>query len=158
MIIAIDLAVIRIAFFGTDSEYWAIFGFCVLPVIDLLAICSYRLRRRERRTAGAVGFIVGGLTATLMLAASCLIAPDSVWDMFRAIARPIALSGIHRLTRVLGNEMVQRGFMQITLGVTFELLLPMTLFCAPLLVVAILGWWLARSVSRKPPIECLPGV
>jgi hypothetical protein len=154
LVIAIDLAVVRVALFGPDSEYWAIFALYLLPMFDALLISLYRLRRREYRSAGTVGFLFAGLSGTLAVFTFCLIRPDTAWAILRAGDRLILLSNIHELTRVFGNAVMQSGAMELVLGVTEEILFPIAFLCAATLFVAFLGGWLAGRVGTRRPIAC----
>jgi hypothetical protein len=154
LVIAIDLAVVRAALFSPDSETWANFAFCLLPMFDVLLISLYRLRRREYRTAGSVGFLFAGLSGTLVVFTFCQIAPDTAWAILRASERLILLSSIHEFTRVFGNAVMQSGAMELVLGVTKEFLFPIAFFCAAPFSMAYLGGWLARRIGTRQPIAC----
>jgi hypothetical protein len=147
LVLAIDFAVIRVAFRSFVLEGWATFAFLLLPMLDAILVALYRLRQRGRRTFGAIGFLVTGTVATLAVFVSCVIAPEMAIDMLRAIGRPIAMTSINGLTRLFGNAVMQQWGMQLTLGVVFEILLPMAFFCSPPLLIAILGGWLTPRLG-----------
>ena len=151
-VLAIDLAVIREAFRGPDLEGWTFFALLLLPMLDALLIALYRLRRRGRRTAGAVGFFGAGSVATLVVFVAGLGAPETALGLLRSVGRPIALASINGLTRLLGNAAMQHWGMQLTVGVAFEVLFPIAFFCALPLLVALLGGWLGRCLRPVPSI------
>jgi hypothetical protein len=156
LVIAVDFAVIRSAFRNNvNFEGWAIFAFLLLPMLDALMFALYRLRRPGRRSARAIGFFVSGTVATLVVFVSCLIAPDSALGMLRAVGRPIALASLSGLTRLFGSAALRSWAAQLTLGVTFELVLPLAFFCLPPLFFALVGGWVA---TRLGPARRIAGV
>lgn len=152
LILAIDFAIVRAAFLNDGPDTWPFFALLLLPMINVLLIKLYRLRRRARRTAGALGFTIAGSAGTITLFLAGLIAPGTILNLFRAIYRPIALASIRGLTRLLGNAAMQSWPMELTRALAFEILLPIAMFCAPLLIVAVLGGWLARRAGSGRPI------
>jgi hypothetical protein len=149
LVLAIDFAVIRIAFRDPSFESWATFAFLLLPMLDALLIALYRLRRPVRRSTRAIGFFIAGAVATLVVFVSCLVAPDVALRMLRAVGRPIALASTNGLTRLFGNAAMQSWGAQLTLGVAFELVFPIAFFCFPPLLVALLGRWVAPRLFCK---------
>lgn len=146
VIIAVNLAVVRFTFQRFSPEGWETFALLLLPVLDVLLVVLYRMRKPRRCTAGAIGFVVAGSAAMLLVFASCLARPEIALGALRAIGRPIALGSVNGLTRLLGNGVMQGGVMQLIVGVTFEILFPLAFFSAPPLCVALLGGWLARRL------------
>lgn len=149
LILAVDLAVARVALFGSDSEYWANFALCLLPIINILMIGLYRLRRSERRTAGALGFMLAGLAGTFVVFALCLIAPKTAWGMFNATTTTV----FQGMTQIFGYAVVHNGAMDLIVGIGLEFPFPMTFFCAPPLVAACFGGWLTKRLGMVKPIE-----
>jgi hypothetical protein len=144
LILAVDFAVIRAALFdGLGLDGWAIPTLLLLPMIDALLVVAYRARRRERRNVRTAGFLVAGSLATASTLVSSCVAPQTVFDLVRAVGRPMALAAINTVTSWLGNAAMSMASVQIVLGIGVEVLLPMALFCAPSLVVALAGRWLA---------------
>jgi hypothetical protein len=142
LVIAMDFAVIRAAFFGpgpsgsaergapllphdlADPVYKsgppgsAVFAFFLLPMIDALLVGVYRLWRRGDHTAWTVGFVVAGSAATLAVFTSCLISPATAIGMVMRISRPIALASFHALARLSGHgELLYRAPLKMTYGV-----------------------------------------
>jgi len=124
-------------------------------MLDTLLIALYRLRRRGRRTIGAIALLVAGTAATLVVLVPCLIAPRAAIDMLRAIGLPIARASMNGLTRLFGNAAMQHWGMQLTIGVALALLLPMAFFSLPPLLVAMFGGWLA---PRLRPVQQIAAV
>ena len=147
LVLAIDFAVIRIAFQSINLEGWATFALLLLPMLDAVLIALYRIRRRERRTSKALGFLVCGAAATMIVFGFCVIAPRTAITMLRAIGRPIFTASVNGLTRFFGNAAMQHWGMQLTVGIAFELLLPVAFFCLPPLCVALVGRWLAPRLG-----------
>lgn len=107
LVLAIDFAVIRIAFRSPSFEGCATFALLLLPMFDALMIALYRLRRPERRSARSIGFFIAGTVAIFVVFVSCLVAPDTALGLLRAIGRPIALASLNGLTRLFGNAAMQ---------------------------------------------------
>jgi len=145
LILAIDFGVIRGAF-GQRVEAPSVTALWLLPMIDGLLIGLYRLRRRERRTGRAVGFLVAGSAATAATFVSCCVAPETFFGILRAIGRPIFQATVNGLTRWVGNASMQTSAMQLLIGISFELLVPIMFVCGPALVAALLGGWLGGRV------------
>ncbi len=151
LVLAIDFAVIRVAFRSHSVEHWATFAILLLPILDALLVALYRLRRRDRRTPRTIGFLVAGVAATLAVFVLCVLAPHTALGMLIATGRPIATASVSGLTRLLGNAAMQHWGTQLTVGVAFELLFPMAFFCFSPLGAALLGRWLgarARPLHR----------
>ncbi len=139
LVLAIDLAVISSASFGGGPTNWRIFVFMLLPMLDALLIALFRLRKPERRTTKSISFLLTGTAATLVVLVSCVIAPEAVLRLLRTIGRPIALASVNGMARLFGNAVMQHWTMQLTVGITFEILFPIALFCLPPLLIALLG-------------------
>jgi hypothetical protein len=148
LVVAIDFAVIRVAFQSINLEGWATFALLLLPMLDAVLIALYRIRRRKRRTPKALGFLVSGAAATMIVFELCVIAPGTALSMLRAIGRPIFTASVNGLTRFFGNAAMQHWGMQLTVGIAFELLLPIAFFCLPPLFVALGGRWLAPRLGQ----------
>jgi len=148
LILAIDFGIIRAAFRSLRFEDWSITALWLLPMIDALLIGLYRLRRRERRTGRALGFLVAGSAATAATFVSSCVAPEAFLGMLRAVGRPIFEATSNGLTRWMGNAAMQTTAVQLLLGISFELLVPIAFFCGPALVAALLGGWLAGRVPH----------
>ncbi len=151
-ICAIDFAVIRAAF-ADDGVDELQFVLLLLPMIDLVLIRLYRLRKPGRRTAGAIGFCLAGSIATGVVLTTSFVAGVEVYALLQATGRPLVMPIINALTRSFGNAAMKTWPMQLTLEMTFELLLPTVLFCLPPLAVACLGGWLGR---RYGPVRSTP--
>jgi hypothetical protein len=54
---------------------------------------------------------------------------------------------MNELARLFGNTAMQHWCMQLTVGVTFELLIPTAFFSLPPLLAALLGGWLAPRLG-----------
>jgi ABC-type Fe3+-siderophore transport system permease subunit len=147
LLLAIDFTIIRIAFQSSGPEIWAALPLLLLPMLDVILITLYRLRRRERRTSRAIGFLVSGVAATVVVFVLCLIAPDTVNTMIRAIDDAIAETTMSGLTWLLGNTEMHQLVMQFAVVGAFAILVPMALFCSPPLMVALLGGWLAPRLG-----------
>jgi hypothetical protein len=154
LFLAIDFAVIRSALFGGGREDWTIFAFLLLPMLDALLIALFRLRRPGRRTTGAIAFFIVGTVATLVVFVSCFIAPEAALGILSTIGRPIALASINGLTRLFGNSAMQHCAMQVSVGIAFELLFPIALFCFSPLLIALLG---RRLAPRLWPLQQIAG-
>jgi hypothetical protein len=156
LVLAINFAVVREALSGGGSNELEILVLLLLPMIDTLLMALYRLRRLERRTTKAVAFLIGGTVTTLVVLVSCAVAPEAAFGVLRAIDRPIAFGFINGLTRIFGNAAMQHWAIQLTVGITFELLFPIALVSFPPLVIALLGRCLApqlRLVRRISGVE-----
>jgi hypothetical protein len=146
LVVGVDFAVVRRAFFSglnIPDNYWAIFVVLLLPMIDALLIGLYRLRRAECRSNRSMGFIFFGTFATVVVFVICLARPQESLGLMTTICRPIAIGCVNGLTRFFGNATMQGWGAQLTLGVMFELLLPIAFFSLPPLAVALAGGWLA---------------
>ncbi len=143
LVLALDFAVIRVAFFNPRPEAWTVFALFLLPMFDVLLIALYRLRRDGRRTTGSIAFFVAGIAATLAVFVSCVIAPEVAFGLLSATCRPIAEASMSGLARLFGNAAMQHWCMKLTVGVTFEILMPTAFFSLPPLLAALLGGWLA---------------
>jgi hypothetical protein len=152
LVLAIDFAVIRVAFQSHSLSDWAPFALLLLPMLDAVLIALYRMRRRKRRAPKALGFLVCGAAATMIVFGLCVIAPGTATSMLRAVGRPIFTATVNGMTRLFGNGAMQHWGMQITVGIAFELLLPMAFFCLPPLFVALLGRSLAPRRFRETPV------
>jgi hypothetical protein len=140
---------------GPDGS--AVFAFFLLPMIDALLIGVYRLRRREDRSAGTVGFVIAGSAATLAVFTSCLISPGTAIGMLTPISRPIALASFHGLARLFGNAARSNPALEWTYAVIFAVLIPVAFFCIPPLVVGVIGGRVARySDEARPSLPGLP--
>lgn len=153
LILAIDFAIVRAALLNNGPDPWPIFALGLLPMLDVLLVSLYRLRQRAQRTAGAIGFTIVGSAGTITLFATGLIAPEPVLELISAICRPVARTSVRELTRLLGNAAIQSRPMELTLVIAFEILLPVALFCAPPLIIAVLGGQLARRARAGRPME-----
>ena len=153
LLLAIDFAVIRAAFRSVNVVGWTVFALFLLPMFDAVLIALYRLRRRECRTAQATGFLISGIAATTVVFAFGVAAPDTALNMLGAVGRPIYTASVNQLTRIFGDALMQGTGAQLTLGVTFELLLPAAFYCLPPLFVAIFGGWLAPRLGLPQRIE-----
>lgn len=148
VLFAIDFAVVWTALFGPESEsVWSIFALCLLPMANTLTVVLYRLRRRERRTAGAFGFLTAGTVATLVVFMYCLTATETALSMFGAFMNVYDNTFGHFLTYGLA--------MRVIFGVGLGVLFPMAFFCAPPLAAAFLGGWLARRLVPEKPVMVL---
>jgi hypothetical protein len=153
VVLAVNFGVMRAlydSFPGSVADGgWALPAFFLLPMIDLLLIGLFRLRRRERRTPRAIGFLIVGSAASLAVFTSCVVTPGTMYEALRAIGRPIAMGTVNGMTRHLGNAAMQSAAMQLTIGIAFEVLFPMAFFCLPPLVAAFSGGWLAHRLSNR---------
>ena len=169
LVMALDFAVVRAAclsptpqlpgmlagrLLSRGPDRWAVFVFFLLPMINAILIGVYRLRRRGVHTAGTVGFVIAGSTATSAVFTSCLISPGTAIGMVTPISRPIALASFHALARLSGHrELLYGGPLKWTYGVLalewtyfviFAVLIPIAFFCIPPLLVAVIGGRVAR--------------
>jgi hypothetical protein len=188
LVIALDFAVIRVACLSPRPEErarpgapllpgmlarrllsrgpdgWAGFAFFVLPMIDVLLIGVYRLRRRGDHTARTVGFVIAGSAATVAVFTSCLIWPWTAIGMLMPISRPIALASSHGLARLLWIRVLPAPnvpnwpvhAMEWTYAVIFAVLIPIAFFCLLPLLLAVIGGWVARHFDVAGP--SLPGL
>jgi hypothetical protein len=153
VVLAVNFGVMRALYDSVPGSLtdggWALAGFLLLPMIDLLLIGLFRLRRRDRRTPRAIGILIVGSAASLAVFTSCVVAPETMYDALRAIGSPIARGTVNGMTRYLGNAAIQSAMMQLTLGIAFEVLFPMAFFCLPPLLAALSGGWLAHRLSNR---------
>jgi hypothetical protein len=149
VVLAVNFGVMRALYDNSTEGGWALSAFLLLPMIDVLLIGLFRLRRRDRRTPRAIGFLLVGFAASLAVFTSCVVAPGTMFDALRAIGRPIAMGTMNGMTRYLGNAAMQSAPMQLTFGIAFEVLFPMAFFCLPPLFAAISGGWLAQRISSR---------
>jgi hypothetical protein len=140
---------------GPDG--WAVFAFFLLPMINALLIGVHRLRRREDRTAGTIGFVIAGTAATLAVFTFCLISPGTAIGILTPIGRPIALASFHGLTRLFGNAAWPNHALEWSYAVIFAVLIPVAFFCVPPLVVGVIGGRVARYFDEvRPSLPALP--
>jgi hypothetical protein len=151
LIVAADLAIVRHVFFSQRLTNLVIFALLLLPMLNVMMIGLYGLRLRERRTARAVGFLIGGSAMTFVIFAFGQIAPDRAGDLLRFVGRPIAGGIIQALTRLVGSAAMQSNAMQLTVGITFEILLPVGLVCLPSIFAALVCGWLASRRDAPGP-------
>jgi hypothetical protein len=149
VVLAVNFGVMRAVFDSFTVGGWALPAFLLLPMIDVLLIGLFRLRRSDRRTPRAIGFLMVGSAASLVVFTSCLGAPGTMFEALQAVGRPIALGTMNGMTRYLGNAALQSTIMQLTFGIAFEVLFPMAFFCLPPLVAAVSGGWLAHRLSNR---------
>jgi hypothetical protein len=155
LIAAIDFGVIRAVLRAQDINDWELQVFLLLPMIDALLIVAYRLRRPERRTRRASGFLIAGSVATAFTFVSGYVAPESIITMISAVGEPLATAILKGLTHWIGAAAIQTGPIQLVLAICFELLLPVALVCGPALIVAVCGSWLAGR-ARQPGLDQVP--
>ena len=130
---------------------WAVFAYFLLPMIDAVLIGTYRLWRRGDHTAGTAGFVIAGSVATLAGFTSCVISPGTAIGMLTPISRRIALASVNGLAWLFGNAWLQSRAMEWTYVVIFAVLFPMAFFCILPLLVAVIGWWVARHFGPSQP-------
>jgi hypothetical protein len=123
----------------------------LLPMIDGLLIAAYRLRRPTRRTAGAVGFLVGGGLATAAIFAGFWVPMDVMLLPLSHVANSILEATNNGLTRWLGDATMQSWPMELALSIGFVVLLAIAHFCLPALAMAWGGAWLAGRLGRGKP-------
>lgn len=152
LVLALNFAVVRDVFVDDWDEDGRAFVLLLLPMLNILLIGVYRLRRAECRTPGAIGFLAAGSVATVLVFASCLLAPEAVGSMLRAVGRPIAMAIRNGLARQFGNAAMQGVTVRIAVGIGFEILLPAALFNLPPLAVALAGGWFARRFGARRTI------
>jgi hypothetical protein len=189
LVIALDFAVVRAACFSPAPQEranytgvrllpgmvagrllsrgpdgWAVFAFFLLPMINVLLIGVYRLRRRGCRTAGTVGYVAAGSVATLAVFTSCLIWPRTAFGLLTPMSRRIALACFYGLARLFGIRVLPApavpgwpaGALEWTYVVIFAVLIPIAFFCIPPLLVAVIGGRVARRFDVAGP--SLPGL
>jgi hypothetical protein len=149
LILAADFAVVRITFFGDDTVVWAIPALFLLPMFDTLLIGLYRLRRREHRTAGAIRFLLAGGIATVVVFALCVFAPQTMYGVLGAVGHPIAMASVNTLTGLFGDAVMRGWFMQMAIGISFEVLFPSAFLCLPAVLAALVVGHLARRIGTR---------
>jgi hypothetical protein len=143
LLFAINFAFIRTAFGSAIPADWVAFAFLLLPMLDVISITLYRLRRRHRRTPSAIGFLVFGGAATVIVFVLCLIAPDTANRLIRTTNDAIVETSLSAFTWLFGNPEKHQFVTQFAVAFVLVILVPMALFCLPPFVVALLGAWLA---------------
>ena len=117
VVLAVNFGVMRALYDSSTGSITeggsAMPAFLLLPMIDLLLIGLFRLRRRDRRTPRAIGFVMVGSAASLAVFTSCVVAPGDNVRGPRAIGRPIAMGTMNGMTRHLGNAAMQSTIMQL---------------------------------------------
>jgi hypothetical protein len=149
VVLAINFGIMRALYDSFVERGWALAAFLLLPMIDVLLVGLFRLRRPDRLTPRAIGFLIVGAVASLVVFASLTVVPGAMLGALRAICHPIAMRTINVMTRYLGNATMQSAPMQLTVGITFEVLMPLAFFCLPPLVAACSGGWLADRLSSR---------
>jgi hypothetical protein len=176
LVIALDFAVVRAACFSPTPQErlttgapllpgmlagrllkrgpdgWAVFAFFLLPMINVLLIGVYRLRRRGDHTAGTVGYVAAGSMATLAVFTSCLIWRETAIGMLTPMSRRIALACFYGLARLFGIRVLPApnvpGWpdraLEWTYAIIFAVLIPIAFFCILPLLVAVIGGRVAR--------------
>jgi hypothetical protein len=151
LILAVDFGVLRGVFAAANAPRWPYcYLLLLLPMVDTLLIGVYRIRRRERCTPRAVGFLIGGTAATALIFASALLAPEAVYNTLLKIGRPVAMATAHALMRWLGSAAMQSSAVQLSLDIVFEVLLPIVFLCIPALVAALACGRIARRITPTP--------
>jgi hypothetical protein len=146
LLCAVNFAVIRGAIFADGPEDWPMFPFFLLPMIDLLLVVGYRMRRRERRTPWAAGFFLTGLATTAMTLGS-MAAAGEVAIQFLLLFLPI-LSVVERLALATVRSAGPTAVEIVDFFVA-EVFFPMTVFSALPLLAALLGGWAMRRIAAR---------
>jgi hypothetical protein len=149
LVLALDFAVLRWALTAHYQESPAISVLLLLPMFDGLLVALYRLRRPSRRTAGAIGFILGGTVATGLLVLGFVVSSEAMFAPLLAIGRPLAQGILNGLTRGLGNAWMQSWPMSLALGISLELLFPVAFYCLPAFLAALCGARVAAWLGSK---------
>jgi hypothetical protein len=148
-VIAINLAVVKGAWaeaFDPNSESWLLTASFFLPMIDVLLMSLFRLRRRERRTPGPVGFVAAGSVATGLLFASALLAPWTVsHTLWRLMVMPMENFIEDQFIQIIADTLMWGTFARWKVSCGIELLLEMAALSMPPLLIALLG---GRVASR----------
>jgi hypothetical protein len=145
MVIAINLGVARLALpdLAIGALDWATGdAFLLLPMIDVVLIALYRLRRRECRTRRAVGFVAVGAVATCLTFAIGQLAPETTTELLEAVCTPIE----YALVLLSRDVAMENPSVRWMIANGYEYLLPMALFNVPPLLAALLGGWVARRI------------
>ncbi|MHC5539459.1 hypothetical protein ACYOEI_14675 [Singulisphaera rosea] len=180
LVVAINFAVIRATFLGAvkaadlhvlphilvdpiispTPDYWAVFSFYLLPMLDALLIGVYLLHKRHLHSARTVGFVFAGTPATLAVIACCLMSPGRMLESSMKISRKVALASFQGLAQLSGHgELLSRAPSKWTFGVAtlewtyaiiFAVLAPIVLFCGLPLLFAVLGGWVTRYYRPGP--------
>jgi hypothetical protein len=147
LLLAVDFAVIRarILFEQAASVGWVLALF-LLPMIDILLVSLYRMRRPERRTAGAIGFLGAGFEATAAIFAFGAIAPHTLSTILETILEPAFDACVPALSWLLGNAWRQELILEV-LDSALIVVFPMTLLSLSCLVVALAGRGIARRMG-----------
>ena len=67
LVLAIDFALIRIILFTGSQESWPMLAVFLMPLINVLLVASYRLRKKDRRTTRAIAFFITGNVAPVLV-------------------------------------------------------------------------------------------
>lgn len=126
----------------------ATFAFFLLPMIDVLLIRAYLLRRSDGRTAGAVGSLVAGSAATLTVFLIGLVGSEMAIRLILSLSRPAALGMIRGLACGFGQSWLRSRGMEWTFVILFALVFPMALACGLPLLAAFIGGRVARRFGR----------
>jgi hypothetical protein len=147
---AVNFAVIRGAIFADGPGDGTVFGFLLLPMMNLMLAAAYRLRRPERRTPRALGFMIVGCIASALAFGALVTNNQLVFDMLIRFGRPLARSTDGLLRRLLAGTPLF-VFVEVFMGLAFEIFLPMAYVCALPLLAALLGGWAARRLLPPGP-------
>lgn len=147
-VLALDLGVLRAVatmHAGADVS-WFEYGLLLVPMIDALMIALFQMRWPERRTAGRVGFVIGGTLAIAATFAIELIAPEAQLTMAYTVIRPFETWAERALAALLGAPLVTfPRVVEFAFCFVFQAVIPgVVFFSGPALVVARLGAWIGR--------------
>jgi hypothetical protein len=149
LILAINFAFIRQIFDPGPQGSWKTHVFFLLPSLNVLFVRFYKSRKRGYLSAGAVGFLFAGLTATVLVFVACVVAPEAMFDPLGAIGRPIAQATMKNAAPLLAEPGMLASMVHLALGITFEIFLPMAYLSIPPLRTALLGGWAAERFSTR---------
>jgi hypothetical protein len=144
-VLAVDFGLIRqLAVNG--SEFWTLFGVGFLPIANALVLGLPGLfAGRRRRGPFLMGFEVAGWFATLSYLVACLLDPSAMVGRLQAFG-PVVFSALDLVSSGKAQRLLTSSFYA---GWTAEMILVVSFFSVPPLLIALFGGAISRRLSRR---------
>jgi hypothetical protein len=150
-LLAVNFGIIR-AFLVDHGEGQASTTFLMLlPVINVLLVLLFRIRKKARRTPASVGFLLTSMVVTALLAFVYTQYWDPTVELLSWILVP-AINKVERLlTRLVGkyDGSNPNQYLRYVIFLCFELVIPAILLSSP---PVLLGLSAARFAKKAWPL------